>query len=266
MEPTTKKGRGFSERSTTARSGVFLSVILCATQLASSQQPTPVARAAAAETTQNEQAQPAKPSSEGVKVHGHWVIDVRNPDGTLAQHRDFENSLTSPNGGDAIITGLLTGTYVYGTWYVVESATQTGKQICSSSIASGCAIMTATHNPIITSFCESGNWVCKTGALTAQLIAATSSTASTVQLQGSITASATGNVASVATWMEYCTPDTGAAMTPASPVQCTSVTASNPVPAGTGEGERPLTATTLPTPITIVAGQVVTFTVTISFS
>ena len=24
---------------------------------------------------------------EGVKVHGHWVINVKNPDGTLAQHR-----------------------------------------------------------------------------------------------------------------------------------------------------------------------------------
>jgi hypothetical protein len=34
---------------------------------------------------------------EGITVHGHWVIDVRNPDGTLASHSDFENALT-PNG------------------------------------------------------------------------------------------------------------------------------------------------------------------------
>jgi len=32
---------------------------------------------------------------EGIKVHGHWVIEVRNPDGRLVQRRDFENSLTS---------------------------------------------------------------------------------------------------------------------------------------------------------------------------
>jgi len=30
--------------------------------------------------------------NEGIKVHGHWVIDVKNPDGSLAGHRDFENS------------------------------------------------------------------------------------------------------------------------------------------------------------------------------
>lgn len=28
-----------------------------------------------------------------ITVHGHWTLDVRNPDGTLAQHRDVENSL-----------------------------------------------------------------------------------------------------------------------------------------------------------------------------
>ena len=30
---------------------------------------------------------------EGIKVHGHWTIDIRNPDGTLAQHHEFENAL-----------------------------------------------------------------------------------------------------------------------------------------------------------------------------
>ena len=55
-------------------------------------------------TTPNLRLLPAKPAEpnrdsaggrhEGIKVHGHWVIDVRNPDGSLAQHRDFENALT----------------------------------------------------------------------------------------------------------------------------------------------------------------------------
>jgi hypothetical protein len=30
---------------------------------------------------------------EGVQVHGDWVIDVRNPDGTLAHHHVFRNAL-----------------------------------------------------------------------------------------------------------------------------------------------------------------------------
>ena len=29
---------------------------------------------------------------EGIKIHGHWVIDVRNPDGKLVTHHEFENS------------------------------------------------------------------------------------------------------------------------------------------------------------------------------
>jgi hypothetical protein len=44
-------------------------------------------------------------SHEGIKVHGHWTIEVRNPDGTVATHREFENSL-SPTGA-AFLANLL---------------------------------------------------------------------------------------------------------------------------------------------------------------
>lgn len=30
--------------------------------------------------------------SEGIQVHGHWTIDVKNPDGSLASHHEFENA------------------------------------------------------------------------------------------------------------------------------------------------------------------------------
>ena len=53
-----------------------------------------------------------KPGHDGIKIHGHWVIDVRNPDGKVVQHRDFENSLVT-NGaamsGDQILAALLSG-------------------------------------------------------------------------------------------------------------------------------------------------------------
>lgn len=49
----------------------------------------------------------------GVKVHGYWKIDVKNPDGNLASHTEFENSLTTndPNGlsGDDALALLLSG-------------------------------------------------------------------------------------------------------------------------------------------------------------
>ena len=45
--------------------------------------------------------------NQGVKMHGHWVIDVKNPDGSLVEHRDFENSLESSAQG--MLIGLMSG-------------------------------------------------------------------------------------------------------------------------------------------------------------
>jgi len=58
---------------------------------------------------------------EGIKVHGHWTIDVRDPDGKLVSHTDFENSLCvgqSGNGGDYVLTNLLFGQIATGGWLV----------------------------------------------------------------------------------------------------------------------------------------------------
>ena len=46
---------------------------------------------------------------EGIKVHGHWTITVRNPDGTIASTREFENALLEGTAGGAeLLTALLT--------------------------------------------------------------------------------------------------------------------------------------------------------------
>jgi hypothetical protein len=59
-----------------------------------------------------------EPEGEGVEVHGHWVIDVRNPNGKLIEHREFENALvTRPGGllsGDQLLAGLLSGNQTAG--------------------------------------------------------------------------------------------------------------------------------------------------------
>jgi len=44
---------------------------------------------------------------EGIQVHGHWVIEVRNPDGTVTARREFENAI-QPS-GMAYIASLLAG-------------------------------------------------------------------------------------------------------------------------------------------------------------
>jgi hypothetical protein len=42
-----------------------------------------------------------------MKVHGHWIIDIKNPDGTLAHHHEFENSIQYD--GQNYLVGLLSG-------------------------------------------------------------------------------------------------------------------------------------------------------------
>lgn len=82
------------------------------------------------QTAKNSETPAAKPggrgSSEGIKVHGHWTIEVRNPDGKLVSHSEFENGLcTTPSGlpagytyGDYVIATLLAGNSVAGGWAV----------------------------------------------------------------------------------------------------------------------------------------------------
>jgi hypothetical protein len=57
--------------------------------------------------------------SEGIQVHGHWVLEARNPDGTLGSRKEFENTfLVGPaSGGNALATILAGGASVGG-WYV----------------------------------------------------------------------------------------------------------------------------------------------------
>ena len=62
---------------------------------------------------------------EGIKVHGHWTIEVRNPDGSLASHREFENSLVpGQNNGGVLLSMALARQANVGVWEVkLESST-----------------------------------------------------------------------------------------------------------------------------------------------
>lgn len=57
---------------------------------------------------------PAKGNHEGITVHGHWMIEVRNPDGKVVSHTEFENSLVDP----ALLGAILTGFWVPGGYQV----------------------------------------------------------------------------------------------------------------------------------------------------
>jgi hypothetical protein len=74
----------------------------------------------------------SKGSHEGIAAHGHWTIEVRNPDGKVAKHLEFENTLCTTFvdpmsgvtvlGGDSTLTSLLAGISIDPTNVVVPGA------------------------------------------------------------------------------------------------------------------------------------------------
>ena len=72
-------------------------------------------------------AQEAPGPREGIKVHGHWIIEVNNPDGTRAQYREFENALVAQGAG--ALSRILGLQVVPSTWFVWVGS-NTSADIC----------------------------------------------------------------------------------------------------------------------------------------
>jgi len=84
------------------------------------------AQTASAKTAQSAAKNPAvkkaapKGHSEGIQVHGHWVIEVRKPDGKVVTHREFENALVQGgvNDGPAFLASILGRVVTPGSWQI----------------------------------------------------------------------------------------------------------------------------------------------------
>lgn len=50
---------------------------------------------------------------EGIKIHGHWSIVIKNPDGSVASRHEFENALVS-SGSDMLAQLLARSTSMGG--------------------------------------------------------------------------------------------------------------------------------------------------------
>jgi len=70
---------------------------------------------------------PAKGQSEGIHVHGHWTIEVHNPDGKLFSHTEFENALVQPAGAETLALQILG--YLPTGGYLVNLADSTRSHI-----------------------------------------------------------------------------------------------------------------------------------------
>ena len=50
----------------------------------------------------------------GIQIHGHWTIEVREPDGTLVTHREFDNALVAT--GPETLASILSRQRSPGLW------------------------------------------------------------------------------------------------------------------------------------------------------
>lgn len=116
--------------------------------------PSPVA-AKSLDANGEEAAKPGQAGGEGIRVHGHWVIDVKNLDGTVARHLDFQNSLV-PHGaalsGDQLLAGLLSGNVSPGDPAIAFISSVSESGVTASDPSTYCGNFTATISSGICSF------------------------------------------------------------------------------------------------------------------
>jgi len=227
--------------------------------------PAPAAKSAG----EDESAKPGKPG-EGIKVHGHWTVEVKNPDGSLAQHVEFENSLVGGGAGDMILAQLLSGEVVIADWAIQPNYLQ-GVSLCSSSTTNNPCYIVATTTGAVGSVCGSIN-LCTPGLTLSYVPYSYNTTTSTgtpagIQLQGGIVAAQAGSIMNVNTVVGYCTaaPVPSSNYLSTSPSQCLASTITAP-PTGDFTLVSHFTGTTLGAPVAFVSGQTITFMVNISFS
>jgi hypothetical protein len=242
---------------------------------------------------------------QGIKVHGHWTIEVRNPDGTVVKRVEFENGLCpttgggNPNGGvtggDFDFASLLTGGSIMGAWAIslgsptVPAGTNPGPACGSTGIVpspafvlvqsvgiSGCSATGGSGASFGNGNNPAGSVICFSTLNTPKQLEGSDSAAPNtssggfgVTLAGQFTVpsgSPDTKITAVATTASACIslspPITTTGVTSIS-LNCGPGNASNYGPQLTGAY---LTGTgTSPAPITVVAGQLVSVSVQISF-
>ena len=62
---------------------------------------------------------------ESINVHGHWMIEVKEPSGKLISHTEFENSLYTPAYPNTTPSGYLSRTFTQGEWGITLSGSPT---------------------------------------------------------------------------------------------------------------------------------------------
>jgi len=192
----------------------------------------------------------------GIKVRGHWVIDVRDPDGSVVAQREFDNAITQT--GRSYIARLLART-IYLTPWEIELGNSSGNGPCAGGFVGGVPNNSSCWIVDVGIGNLAGYFGLPTVVFTTGTTTVGGAGGAEVILTGRITASTAGAINRVATHRTLC------------PL-------GNPPPYAqttdgclyTGPGEvftsHDLTAAQGPgAPLPVTAGQIVQVTVTVSF-
>jgi hypothetical protein len=197
-------------------------------------------------------------SHEGITVHGHWVIEVRNPDGALVTRREFENMLEQPTGAQTI-TQLLGGAAAAGQLAVVlpvDCSSGDGQSWCiiyqSGAGTVGGITLSTDVTPYFCPTCGGGGDVlnCVQYPTSCLSTLAVSTNGGSLSLMGTVVAEAGGSVTAVQSAQAVCDGTTIPSSTCLARPDATL---------------QPLTGTAI-TSVPFGSQQSISFSVTISFS
>lgn len=178
--------------------------------------------------------------SEGIKVHGRWAIEVRNPDGTVAQRVEFNNALS---GGRITLAELLSREGVPGRWAVYLGNTSGGVSPCQGGSGTRFDMCTLIES-------AATNFTGGTGESRNLVVARVGDS---VTMTGTVTALVPGSISRVSTGLGTCEPG-------------------NLISACSGAGsaaffsDASLGLPGQPPAVNVVAGQIIQVTVTFTFS
>ena len=226
-----------------------------------------------------------KAGGDGIKIHGHWIMDLKNADGTVVDHRDFNNSLVTTGAeaqnGSSMLQALLAGTASMGGFaiaLITGPATTTG--IDASTFCAPPSGSTGTTAPFapagitcygfVTGPTAQTNFGTLLPPVETGLTTTFPTTSVGIQLAGNYTVPAGMTaIAAVQTYVALCYATTGTAgafeTANIPPSQCNSTGILSFPSAAVNGG--PFTSTTVPPlPLTVTPGQIIQVSVTLTFT
>jgi hypothetical protein len=131
----------------------------------------------------------AEPMGTGVAVRGLWTIEVRDPDGTVVERREFQNEYFD---GNNVLAQLLTREKTTGGWMVSVGGAVDSPCEEPTANEAACKIVEPDH-PIQASPAISYNLDVAAGT-------------QSVELTGSVVANGGGEIRAVFVFLGYCDP------------------------------------------------------------